>query len=208
MAQPEPRSDTILAQRAAEGDEAAWRAIYDATRERLFGLLVYHVGNREEALDVLQETYLHAFRGLRGFRGESSLEGWLVGIATRRALDWKRRFLTRFKRTDAIDDVGSLGEAPGVDLSQGHALRQALAQLPERQRMAVLLHEWLGFAYSEVGTKLGCSEATARVHAHRGREALREILGEQPEIGSGPAPSHHRGDVPTPRAARIREERS
>lgn len=206
MATPEPRADRILAQRAAEGDEAAWREIYDATRERLFGLLVYQVGNREEALDVLQDTYLHAFRGLRSFRGDGSLESWLVGIASKRALDWKRRLLTRFKRTDALDDVSFDEAAPGADPEEGRALRKAFAKLPDRQRMAVLLHEWLGYAYAEVGEQLGCSEATARVHAHRGREALRELLGEEPELE--PHPARRRDEVPTPRAARIREERS
>jgi RNA polymerase sigma-70 factor (ECF subfamily) len=65
---------------------------------------------------------------------------------------------------------------PQPDPEQGRRLRQALAGLPDRQRSAVLLHEWMGYSFREIGAALGISEATARVHAHRGREALRAVL--------------------------------
>jgi RNA polymerase sigma-70 factor (ECF subfamily) len=166
-----------LAQRAAGGDEAAWREIYTSTRERLFALLCYHIGNRDEALDVLQDVYVGAVRGIGSYRGQGSLESWLVGIALRKARDWKRRLLGRFKRTDTLEGEPVLEQAlPQPDPEQGRRLRQALSRIPERQRSAVLLHEWMGYSFREVGDALGVSESTARVHAFRGREALREIL--------------------------------
>ncbi len=174
--------DLELARRAAEGNEAAWREIYTATRERLFALVSYHVGNRDEALDVLQDTYASAVKGIGGYRGDGSLEAWLAGIALRRARDWKRRFLGRFKQTDTLegDPVPDQG-LPQPDPDQGRRLRQALAKLPQRQRSAVLLHEWMGYSFREVGEALGMSEATARVHAFRAREALRALLGPAPD---------------------------
>ena len=174
--------DLELARRAAEGNEAAWREIYTATRERLFALVSYHVGNRDEALDVLQDTYASAVKGIGGYRGDGSLEAWLAGIALRRARDWKRRFLGRFKQTDTLegDPVPDQG-LPQPDPDQGRRLRQALAKLPQRQRSAVLLHEWMGYSFREVGEALGVSEATARVHAFRAREALRALLGPTPD---------------------------
>ncbi len=174
--------DLELARRAAEGNEAAWREIYTATRERLFALVSYHVGNRDEALDVLQDTYASAVKGIGGYRGDGSLEAWLAGIALRRARDWKRRFLGRFKQTDTLegDPVPDQG-LPQPDPDQRRRLRQALAKLPQRQRSAVLLHEWMGYSFREVGEALGVSEATARVHAFRAREALRALLGPAPD---------------------------
>ncbi len=179
--------DLELARRAAAGDEAAWNAIYADTRERLFALVSYHVGNRDEALDVLQETYVAAVRGIGRYRGEGSLEAWLAGIALRRARDWKRRLLGRFKQTDTLEG----DPVPGQDLPQpdplaGLRLRQALARLPERQRSAVLLHEHLGYSFREVGEILGIGEATARVHAFRAREALRTLLDAGPEPVTAP----------------------
>ena len=181
MAGPDPHPDMALARRALEGNEAAWREIYARTRERLFALLVYQIGNRDEALDLLQDTYLHAVRGLAGYRGTGSLEGWLIGIAIRRALGWKRRMLGRFRRTETLEGEWQLGESePGPDPDEGRRLNAALARLPARQRAAVLLHEWAGYSFREIGEVLGTSEATARVHAFRGREALRTDLAGDP----------------------------
>jgi RNA polymerase sigma-70 factor (ECF subfamily) len=169
--------DLELARRARDGDEGAWREIYAATRERLFALLSYHVGNRDEALDLLQETYAAAVRGIGAYEGRGSLESWLAGIALRRGRDWKRRFLGRFKNTVTLEGDPSGGQGlPQPDPEQGRRLRKALARLPERQRTAVLLHVWMGYSFREVGAALGVSEATARVHAFRGREALRAML--------------------------------
>ena len=77
----DPHPDLELAQRAAAGNQTAWREIYTSTREKLFSLLVYHLGNREEALDVLQDVYVGAVQGIERYRGDASLEAWLVGIA-------------------------------------------------------------------------------------------------------------------------------
>ena len=175
--------DPALVARAVDGDAAAWRTIYTATRDRLFGLLLHHIGNRDEALDVLQDTYVSAVKGIARYRGEGSLEAWLSGIALRRARDWKRRLLGRMKSTDTLEHPADAGGVPEPDHELGRRLRNALAALPERQRAAVLLHEHLGYSFREVGSILGISEATARVHAFRGREALRERLAPAEETG-------------------------
>lgn len=176
---PQHPSDLDLARRAAAGDDAAWRAIYVASRERLFGLLAYHLGNREEALDALQDTYLSALGSIGRYRGEGSLEAWLAGIALHKARSWKRRFLVRRRQTDPLPEApGSELALPARDPEAGRRLWAALAQLSDRQRSAVLLHMWMGYSFREIGVALGTSEATARVHAFRGRDTLRTLLGE------------------------------
>jgi len=181
------QSDMALAERAASGEDGAWREIYTATRERLFALLTYHIGNRDEALDVLQETYVSAIQGIGRYRGEGTLESWLCGIALRRARDWKRRFLRKFKQTDAIEDRGDIDQVlPQPDPRIGIRLREALAELSERQRGALLLHDHLGYSFAEIGGILGVSESTARVHAFRAREAMKTRLGESPAPGTLP----------------------
>ncbi len=177
-----PHPDKELAERAAAGDDSAWREIYTATRERLFALLSYHIGARDEALDVLQETYLAAVRGIAGYEGRGSLESWLCGIALRRARDWKRRVLTRLKNISSLTEENMADEAaPQPDPEERRRLRRALEKLSARQRTAVLLHEWMGYSFREVGDVMNVSEATARVHCFRGREALKTLLTAPPE---------------------------
>ena len=178
----ESHPDMELAGRAERGENAAWREIYDSTKERLFALIYYQIGDREEARDGLQETYTSAVRGIGRYRGEGSLESWLCGIALRRARDWKRRVLTRLKRTDSIDEHPELKlVAKGSDPDEGRLLRRALRRLTSKQRRAFLLHEWMGYTFHEVACLIGVKEATARVHCHRAKETLRKALGAAPE---------------------------
>ena len=77
------QQDRERAQRAFAGDEAAWRAIYDSTCDRLFAFLCYQMRDRDEARDILQETYLQAFRHMDRYRGDAPLEVWKLS-----AIDW------------------------------------------------------------------------------------------------------------------------
>ncbi len=177
--------DQKLTKRLIDGEDLAWRELYDKTRGRLFGLIFYHIGNREDAMDVLQETYVSAVRGIHSFRGEGSIEAWLCGIAIRRSRDWKRRFLRRMKQTFSLDDVA---EIP-VDHSFGDPLEAALLhrslkKISDRQRSVILLREWMGYSFREIAESLGISEPTARVHHHRGKEALRTLLQDAADLNS------------------------
>lgn len=173
----QPHPDLSVARRALSGEEAAWREIVTLTRDRLFALLAHHLGDRDEALDLLQETYLHAVRGIASYRGRGSLESWLCGIALRRARGWKRRFLPRRKRDLPLAEAAPDPAPQGGDPEERRRLRQALARLPERQRSAFLLHEWMGYGFAEIAAALGIGEPTARVHCFRAREAMRASLG-------------------------------
>jgi RNA polymerase sigma factor (sigma-70 family) len=193
----EHAGDVALARRAAARDEAAWRAIYERTHDRLFALLAYHVGDREEALELLQEVYLHALAGLSRYRGEGPLEAWFAIVAIRRARDWKRKLFR--KRRHAVDDQElSLrldATAPSGPDESALPLRRlldgALAKLPERQRAAFLLREVEDLSFKDVADALGVNEATARVHHLRARRALKELLAGAPgadEFAREPSP--------------------
>ena len=173
------QSDRNLSERARQGDPAAWRAIYDSTCDRLFAFLCYQVGDREEARDLLQETYLQAFRRLDTYRGEAPLEVWLRSIALGRSIDWKRVILRRLKRTARLEESSALVEPDIHDVrfdSEDTALRRALGRLSQHQRAALLLREWEGRSFHEIAESLGCAESTARVHHARAREHMRAAL--------------------------------
>lgn len=173
------QSDRNLIEQARRGDPAAWRAIYDSTCDRLFSFLCYQVGDRDEARDILQETYLQAFRKLETYRGEAPLAAWLRAIALGRSIDWKRVILRRLKRTASLDESRALVEADIQEVrfpSEDRALHRALGKLSHQQRAALLLREWDELDFGEIAKLLGCAESTARVHHARAREHMRTAL--------------------------------
>jgi RNA polymerase sigma-70 factor (ECF subfamily) len=177
------RSDQELALRAAEGDEPSWKRIYEGTCDRLFAFLCYQVGDRDEARDLLQETYLQAFRRLNRYRGEAPLGAWLRAIALSKALDWKRRMLKRIKRSDALTEASLVADCDPPEVrfeSEKRALAEAIASLSPLQRAALLLREWDGWDFREIARALRCKESTARVHHTRARRRLLERMNPQP----------------------------
>lgn len=189
MTSSEHRQDAELARRAHEGDEAAWREIYDTTCQPLFNVLCYQTGDRDAAKDLLQETYLRALGKLASYRGEGTLLSWLRGIALRLATDRWRRLRAQIRRvvplTEQIGDrqpdpeAAATAAADEARLSVGGASFQAaLRRLSPHQRACLLLHEHEGLSYAEVAREVGCNEATARVHHHRATQRMKQWLTE------------------------------
>ncbi len=183
--------DLALARRAADRCEKAWREIYDRTRDRLFALLVYHTGQREEALELLQETYLSALKSIHRYHGTGPLEAYLAIIAIRRARDWKRE-LSRRRRVlqQLAAHVRKVSCAPD-DLDARRRLHQALARLGSRQRAIFLLRELEGLSFRQVAEAARCSESTARVHHFRARQKMRDFL--RPRRNAGTSSARLRG---------------
>jgi RNA polymerase sigma-70 factor (ECF subfamily) len=204
--------DLALARRAALQDEAAWREIYDVTRDRLFALLSYYTGDREEALDLLQETYLGAIRTIERYRGDGSLTSWLAIIAIRRARDWRRK-LVQWRRKHEALTAERLNDPPHApDEHMRLKVRDSVAELKGNQRGAFLMREMEGMSFREIGQALGCDEATARVHHFRARETMRNLLGYDETAKSGTkrvrSESEAGGPAGTIREMRDKEARS
>jgi RNA polymerase sigma-70 factor (ECF subfamily) len=170
--------DLALARRAALQDEAAWREIYDVTRDRLFALLSYYTGDREEALDLLQETYLGAIRTIESYRGDGSLASWLAIIAIRRARDWRRKLVQWRRKHDALTAERLNDPLHVPDEHARLKVRETIAGLKGNQRGAFLMREMEGMSFREIGHALGCDEATARVHYFRARGTMQSLLGD------------------------------
>jgi RNA polymerase sigma-70 factor (ECF subfamily) len=171
--------DRELARKAASGEEASWKRIFDETFQRLFSLLCFQVGDRDEAKDLLQETYLQAYRRLADYRGEAPLEVWLRAIALRKACDWRRSVLRKVRRTVPLLEETVRVDPPehaGPSEAERAALRRALNRISARQRAALLLREVEERSFAEIGAALGCNESTARVHHTRARQRLRGLL--------------------------------
>ena len=155
--------------------------LYERHSQRVLAYCLSKLGRREDAEDAVQTTFLHAVRGLRRGVVPSVEIAWLLGIARNVCLS---RFESagRRGRLELVCDPVDLerSAAPQSRRDELIGLEQALARLPEQQRLAVLLRDWRGLSYEEVATKLGVSLANAETLIFRGRRTLAELLDEQP----------------------------
>jgi RNA polymerase sigma-70 factor, ECF subfamily len=146
------------------------------------------VGDRHEAEDVAQESYLRVHRSLRTFRGDSSFRTWLFRIVANAAMSHLRRRGRFGDLGDEADDVLVLAEPPARESDvDADELRRALATLPDAQRVVVLMKDAYGFSCREIAEDMGISEGAVKVRLHRARRRLKDAL-------YGPGSGEH-GDV-------------
>jgi RNA polymerase sigma-70 factor, ECF subfamily len=195
MITSEHRQDADLARRARDGDEAAWREIYETTCQPLFNVLCYQTGDREAARDLLQDTYLRALQRLDSFRGEGTLLSWLRGIALRQATDRWRHLRGQVRRVVHLTEqvVENQADPAAVAATNaddarlsvgGPAFQAALGRLSAHQRACLLLHEYEGLSHAEIARELGCNEGTARVHHHRATQRMKQWLAEPATVSA------------------------
>ncbi|MGH3808427.1 MAG: sigma-70 family RNA polymerase sigma factor [Pseudonocardiaceae bacterium] len=174
----DPRSDDVritdLALAAGVGDRAALTAFIRATQRDVFRFLS-HLGARDEAEDLTQETYLRALRALPRFAGRSSARTWLLAIARRVAADQIRQARTR-PRTTAVEDWNTVVAASPAQrrsgFDEGVLLRELVAGLEPDRRDAFVLTQVLGLDYAATAEVCGCPVGTIRSRVARAREDL------------------------------------
>ena len=164
------------------GDSRAAAALYERHSSSVFGYCLSRLGGREDAEDAVQTTFLHAVRGLRRGVVPATEIAWLLGIARNVCLKrWES--VGRRSRLESPCDPGMLERGRAAPQGRGEeliGLEDALSQLPEQQRRAVLLRDWRGLSYDEVAAQLGVSRAAVETLIFRGRRTLAELLREEP----------------------------
>ena len=179
------RSEPDLIERARGGDADAFEALVEAHSDRVYGALRSFGLAAEEAEDVAQEVFVRAWRGLKGFEGRAQLSTWLYRIAFNEA---QRRLSRRppapagasFTGSDPIlefpDLVARGPEGTVLDREFVAMMWQALAQLPEDWRTAVVLRDIEGLTTEEAAAIVGLRAAAFKSRLHRGRMELRALL--------------------------------
>jgi RNA polymerase sigma-70 factor (ECF subfamily) len=193
------------------GDRAAARAcveeLYAAHHAEIHGYLARMVGDDELAADLTQETFVKAYRAFDTLQEMALARPWLYRIAGRTALDeLRRRRLVRFVPwTGEARGVGPSAEEVALRGRLSGELERAIAAIPERQRMALLLSELHELNGVELAAALDTSHDAARALLARARESLRQALAVERarsatgEDANAPDPLgrlHHRGRRP------------
>ncbi len=177
--------DLDLINRTIAGEREAFNELVIKYQKPLYSLLYRMVSNHEDASDLLQKALVKAFTGLGSFERRSSFKTWLYQIAINLA---KNLYRDRAKAEQVpIDDVIIKRDPRTLEaLVQKESrllLRQALAGLPEKQRMTVILRVQEGRKFTEIAELMHCSLGTAKANYHHAVKKLKSIMGEN--TGSG-----------------------
>jgi RNA polymerase sigma-70 factor (ECF subfamily) len=174
---------TRAALAARRGDPGAAATFVRATQADVWRLCAY-LGDPAEADDLVQETYLRAFRALPRFAGRSTARTWLLAIARRTCADGIRE---RRRRPQVDGRVTDAEPRPVPDVSESVALRAVLAGLDPDRRQAFVLTQLVGLSYTEAAAVCGCPVGTIRSRVARAREDLVTALDATAEPVRRPA---------------------
>jgi RNA polymerase sigma-70 factor (ECF subfamily) len=165
-------SDEQIVERALTGDAEAFGEIVQRWERRIFALAYGMLGREEDARDATQETFLAAFRNLRGFRGEAKVSSWLHRIAVNQCITRQRR--ARVRNEAALDDEAEkdasifsapLGNSPGrvtEGREQIEAVRRAVKSLPIELRQVVVMKEFEELTFREIADALDLPLSTVK----------------------------------------------
>jgi RNA polymerase sigma-70 factor (ECF subfamily) len=174
-----------LVDAARSGDRAAFDELVRRTYVDTYTLAMRLTANEEDARDVVQESYLRAWKGIKSFRGDAQFSTWMYRITANAAATLVQK--RRRRRTESLEHVeepidSSLEGQPeaAAESSVGlEELARAVAALPPKLRSIVVLKDVYGLSHEAIAEDLGISVAAAKVRLHRGRKRLRDVLFEE-----------------------------
>lgn len=154
--------------------------LYSRYSRQVYAYLLRLSGSPDWAEDLLQETFYRAIRGAATYRGQAPPLTWLCAIGRRLYLtEVGRRARERNRRTEAdwetLTAPGAGPESLAIHGEDRATIRQVLAELPETQRVALLLRDWDGLPYEAIAELLGLSLANVKVTIHRARTRFRAL---------------------------------
>jgi RNA polymerase sigma-70 factor, ECF subfamily len=179
-------SDETLIDQCLSGRREAFGQLVERHQHRLYHGLLHVLGSAEDAQDVAQEAFVHAFEKLASFRGQSAFYSWLFRIALNAAVSAKRKTRRMSASVEArreasglepTDDNPSNEPSFAMDVADRQRLvRQALSELCDEFRTALVLKEMDGMSYEEIAAVVDVPLGTVRSRIHRARIELRAKL--------------------------------
>lgn len=179
-----------------DGRAEIFERLVRAHQDRVFNFCFRMLGSREEALDLAQETFASVYLNLEGFRQDSLLSTWILKIAKNLSLNrmkyLRRRGSGRSAELTSVPEAelhqsqpGAIGAQEALEVADERAAVQAaIAELPEEQRLLVVLRDIEGLSYTDIAQVAELPEGTVRSRLHRAREKLAQLL-EKREVDGG-----------------------
>src|SRR6202035_828024 len=185
---PRMADEEHLIARAAAGDTAAFRRLYERHRADVARLVCRMLGARSDLDDVIQEVFIQAYKSLKDFRGQSKFSTWLHRVTVNVVLMHRRSARSRpvFADEPPGDPVLRSPElAPDEDAERRERVRafgRLLERLADKKRIVFVLHELEGMAPADIATIVGAPVLTVRTRLFYARRELAALLGEEPAL--------------------------
>ena len=176
--------DRELVARVQRGDKKAFDVLVLKYQQKVANLVARYIRDPGETLDVTQEAFIKAYRALPGFRGESAFYTWLYRIAINTAKNYLVSIGRRPPGTDVDSESAELQDTSGrmkdtdtpehqlLTAEIANTVQQAIDELPEDLRTAVVLRELEGMSYEEIANAMSCPIGTVRSRIFRARDAI------------------------------------
>ncbi|HUI06408.1 MAG TPA: sigma-70 family RNA polymerase sigma factor [Verrucomicrobiae bacterium] len=183
--------DETLVARTQKGDSAAFDVLVGRYKERLYATVYHMTANHEDANDLVQDTFIKAFKSIESFRGHSSFYTWIYRIAVNRTINFLKRRKNRNQYS--LDDLeSSIQTDPDLVEMMSHVtprreagltelqekLNEALQKLSESHRAVVTMHDIQGMTHADIAKVLKCSEGTVRSRLFYARQQLQGLLSD------------------------------
>jgi len=180
----------ILLEKAREGDRAAFKTVVSLYQQRVFLLAYSILRHREDAMDIVQETFLRLYLKLESFEREKSFQAWLFRITKNLCIDYYRK---NYSRRNGLQSVRRIKEMnvvadDGPDNPASSDLRQvfsrSLEKLGDRQRLVFVMKHYNGLQYQEIAQVLKISVGTVKSLHFKAVQNLRRLLGPDLRMGT------------------------
>ncbi|MDC1311211.1 RNA polymerase sigma factor RpoE [Burkholderiales bacterium] len=194
----EREKDSNLVQRVQRGDKVAFEMLFTKYQRRVSRLVSRFVRSDAEVEDIVQESFIKAYRALASFRGDSAFYTWLYRIAVNTAKNHlvsasKRPIsLTQFEKSDDDDfeedrfmSDTSTPESELITKQIAETVNKTMDELPADLREAIMLREIEGMSYEDIAEAMGCPIGTVRSRIFRAREAISQKIKPMLDVGEG-----------------------
>jgi RNA polymerase sigma-70 factor, ECF subfamily len=171
---PDVADDAELVRRAQRGDASAFGSLVARYQDRIYNVSFRLCRSREDAMDIVQTTFLRAFESLPRFEARAGFYTWIFRIAVNTAHSLGRR--AGIRRTTSLSGLDIEASPRQAQPDEHEMIAALLAELDEEFRAAVVLKDIEGLDYSQIGEILGVPLGTVKSRIHRGRMLLREAI--------------------------------
>ncbi len=169
-------NDEEAIQLCQEGNRDAFRHLVEQYKDVLYGTAILMTGDTVLAEDMVQEGFISAWKGIRGFKTGQPVKPWLVKIVVNKVLDYRKR--SRLPVIPFDEAATSSYASPELinDIDNQDQVRQAMNKLSEAHREVVILRYFAELSLAEISTATGCREGTVKSRLNRALEELRSCM--------------------------------